>query len=482
MTPPAPPSKFFFILFLVFCFLFLPIPAEAAFWDFLFPPVQMQPSTRTAPGPALAPEVPSNNTYSNTLKDNTVECNSQAVLRKSWEPVTETVTATDSSGKIIQKEEFVDYEARDLEATMDVKNLSNEYYRNFQSFFARGAIKCTPEAAKKQFLGLNMDGSSSSLRAVPYQKILYYRSQFLKKVALSLNNSTPLDTVVQDYQIAWSCQGTCQEMSELKPNSCRPVYLSELVYGLADKALYYDDPTLPATTFPSDVLSAVSSHYRCGGNFGCYRDRSSGQPFSPLSQDTYELLFDQINFVPKGNADSKVTVTNYGGYDTLNQRPLNPQPTTFHRTLPNAAAATSQEAQSLAYVNPTEQKDLPNADLCANPKLNSSTSRDQPVNNLFTLFVKGLFRVVTAGNSYQHSESLPVATTYDEQVVDNTKVSEKAFSNMIPVQTLKQGGYIEQPFSSITSANQNNPIPDPGYRANELYLKMRSLLRPSSWF
>ena len=465
--------SFLFILVSSFSF-YVPSVNAFNFLDFLFPPVQMQPSTRSPPGPALAPEVPSDDTYSNTLKTNTTTCNDSTVISNSWEPVKKDTGTTDASGNPII--DYVDYDAIDLSSQMDIKNLSNDFYRNFQLFFARGGIKCTEAEAKLDFNNLEADGSGAALRSTPISQILYYRSQFLLEVAKSLDQTNLFDTVAQDYQIAWSCSGNCQELTN-ETKDCRPVYVSEIIFGLQTEKIYYSTPNANPSTFPSEALALVKNHYATD-----YSSRSNGKAFSPLSKSIYETMYQQLNFVPKGNADSKVTVTNYDGYNTVAKTKTNPAPTTFNRTLPNAAAATSQEAQVLSYVNPTAQNNLSNASLCDSVQTNSNIATDKPAVGNILLYVKGLFQHVPAGESYSHSESLEVASTYDTQVVSNTQVAEKAYANMIPVSILDKKNLLNQAFSSKTSTNQNNPIPDPGYRADMLYREMQSLLRPSSWF
>ncbi|MFA5026233.1 MAG: hypothetical protein WC503_07060, partial [Candidatus Shapirobacteria bacterium] len=452
-------------------------------FDFLFPPVQMQPSTRIAPGPAIAPEVPSNDTYSNTLKVDTVNCNGVKTLSNTWEPEKKDIGTTDQNGQ--PKQEFVPYDAKDLDGEMDVKNLSNDYYRNFQLFFAKGGIKCTEAAARKSMNDLSAAGSNASQRVPPAAEVLFRRSQFLSEVALSLNQTDKLDTVTQDYQIIWSCSGTCQEMSNESAGNCRPVYASEIIFGLQNEKIYYPSLGADPTNFPGSVLTAIKSHYsgNCSGDYGCYSERSGGKTFSPLSKSAYLLLNKQINFVPKGNADNKVTVINWGGYNTVARQRINPSPTVFHRTLPNAAAATAKETQkSLSFINPTQQEDLPNASLCDSVETNSYEAQDAPVTGIIGLFVHGIFQHVPAGESYSHSESIDVTSTYDNQVVPNAQTAEKAWSNMLPDTVLKKQGLIDQKFSSKTNANKDNPIPDPGYRANNMYIQMSRLLNPTSWF
>jgi len=447
----------------------------------------MEESVRSAPDPALAPEVPSNNTYSNTLKNDTITCNGNSAADNSWskEDHKITVTKVDSDGNTYTEDQYLDYDAQNLDGEIDLKNLSNEYYRNFQSFFARGSIKCTEEKAKNSFLSLEMNGTSASLRSLPTNQINYYRSLFLTEAALSLNNSDQLDTVAQDYQIVWDCQGTCVEMSQDKSqlaSSCRPVFLSEIIFGLQNEALFYPNSTSEPEFFPSSLLTPVLSHYSGScGTYGCYSTRSKGKNFVPLAKEDYLLFYKQLNYIPKGNVNSRVTVTNYDGFDATKDLPINPVDTTSDRTLPNAAAAYSPNSGTLSFVNPTLQKPLNNTDMCQDSKVSPLTSRDKPKPKNIGTFVKGLIQHVFAGNDFSKSVPIPVTTTYDKKIVDNVKISEQAFSNMIPSETLEKKKLLEESFSSKTPANDNANVVDPGYRSNLLYQEMRSLLRPASW-
>lgn len=475
--------------FLISFFLLSVTPTYAFdLLNFLFPSVQMEESERRSPDPALAPEVPSNNTYSNTLKDNeTITCSGNASADNSWskEDHKTEVTKVDSKGNSYTETQYQDYTAENLDGEVDLKNLSNEYYRNFQSFFARGSIKCTEEKAKKSFLSLEMNGSSASLRSLPTNQLYYYRSLFLTEAAKSLNNVQRLDTVTQDYQIAWDCQGTCIEMSQDKSklsSDCRPVYLTEIIWGLRDEALFYTSPTADPEFFPNELLTPVLSHYsgNCG-DYGCYSDRSEGKTFVPLTKEDYLLFYKQLNYVPKGNVNTHVVVTNYRGYDIASETPINPEDRVENRTLPNAAAAYSPHSTSLSFVNPSLQKPLENTDMCENSTVSPLTSRDKPQAKNIATFVKGIIKFVTGGEDYSKNVSIPVNTTYDKKVVDTVKVSEQAFSNMIPSKTLEEKKLLEVKFSSKTPANDEPNVVDPGYRSDLLYQEMRSLLRPSSW-
>jgi hypothetical protein len=480
----CPPSsrgiKGLLILISFFCLSATPVYAFNLL-DFIFPPVKMESSTRSAPGPALAPEIPSNNTHSNTLKDNTATHNGYSTISKSWQPVMVGTGVTDSNGNEIQK--YVDYDANGpITGKFSIKSLSNNYYRDFQSFFARGSIKCTEAGAKANFSSFDIDGSSASLRATPAKQIYYYRSQFLSEDIQSLDQKNLLDTVVQDYQIAWSCNGLCQELTnKSNTSSCRPVYLSELLFGLQDQALYYSTPDSTPTLFPSELISAVNTYYSssCSSLANCYSLRSKGKSFTPLSKDLYSLMYQQINYVPKGNAIRKIVTINYNCTDA-NGEPSCPVATTVENNLPNAAAATSKYSESLSYVNPANQSDLGNASL-DNIETSSDTALDQPLDvgvSLFAAFEKH----VSAGASLTKNVHIGITTIYDAQVVTTAQIAEKAFLNMIPAAAIESKSLQNISFASSTTSDKNNSVPDPGYRADMLYQEMRTYLRPSTWF
>lgn len=477
-----------FILFLISSFYFLisPPPTHAFnLIDSIFKPLIMKESTRKAPGIAPSQEGISEDSYSNTLKNNTIVCEGSTTISKTWAPEQKTVKTNkvDSEGNPIYETIYVDYDANGpIEGQIDVKNLSNDFYENFDIFFARGGIKCTESRAKDVFTKFDVTGLGAALRASTHAQILFYRSQLLSDIAASLDQKNPVDTVAQDYQIAWSCAGTCQEISnESNTSSCRPIYVSEIIFGLQNEAIYYPSPDNSPTNFPQSVLTNINGHYSgsCSGNYGCYSSRSNGKKFVPLSKELYELMYSQLNFLPKGNVNSKVTVTNYEGYNTVSKTKTNPTKTTFDRNLPAAAPAFSAQAQAINLLSYVKQdKTQPN--LCDSVETTSNIARNQPQPTSVPLYVKGTFQHVPAGESYSHSEEIDIATTYDKQVADNAA---DISDNLLNLVTYEKAKLIkEKAFSSITTTNQNNPIPDPGNQADAAYVEFRSSIRPSTWF
>lgn len=472
--------------FLIFIFIFFSSPAPthaAGILDLLYPAIKINDSSRSPPGEAIAPEVPSDDTYSNTLEDSPLKCQSTVPLSKTWTPLTQQV-GTDANGNPIMEE--VPQDARDLKGEVQVKNLSNDAFRNFHLFFARGEIKCSEDKAKKSFTTLNATGDGASVRMTPYRQLLYYRSLLLEQAAQSLDRQHPQDLVTQDIQIAWSCGGVCQELSS-KPSdsSCRPITLVELIFGLKDEDIYYSDPNTTASRFPDFILSGVQQYFagNCSSAYGCYQNRFPGKAFSPLSKSQYKDIYKQLNFSPKGNVNSEVTVTRYD-YNNATQTYYNPQPTTFDRTLPNAAALSSDQTQAITYLTSSAKsavKTLPNSDPCQNVQTVSTTSIDQPPQSLIQLFINGLFKRLDAGETYTQSGTNDIQTTYDSHLSQNSQDAEKAFSNLIPASTLKEKSLLEKSFSSKSSSNANLPVPDLFYRGNLLYQTLSKSLRPASW-
>lgn len=459
------------VLFLISFFFLSPSTVHAFdLLEFFFPATQMKTSTRSPPGPALAPEVVSDDTHSNTLVGDTIVTVSTSTISKSWEPPKRDTGTTDSSGNHIY--EYYDYTASGtITSEMDTKNLSNNFYRDFQSFISKGSIKCSEKKAKQTQTSFDMDGSNFSSRAVPYKEIAYYRSQFLVEDVKSLDQKNPIDTVVQDYQIAWSCGGNCQELTDKSStSSCRPVYISELLFGLQDESLYYSSKTSSPAKFPSDIISAVNSYYSSS-----YSSRSNGKNFSPLSKDIYKLMYRQLTYIPKGNVNSTVTAYNYSDY--TDKKTVK---TTVNRTLPNAASASHVfSAEILSKVNPSKQGSLSNANL-ENTSVNSQIARDQTQNDKVTLSADdNAYANVKAGESYTQNVDIQIETVQRAETIDVTKTAEQAYSNLIPFNSSKN--IRQQSFASTTSTNQNNSISDPGNRADSLYQVMRSYLRPSSW-
>ena len=131
-------------------------------------------------------------------------------------------------------------------------------------------------------------------------------------------------------------------------------------------------------------------------------------------------------------------------------------------------------------MSPSLQEPLENTKLC-DSTVSPLTARDKPQANPIITFVKGIIKFVKATFDFSRSVPIPVNTIYDAMVVENVKVSEQAFSNMIPSKRLEETKLLEQKFSSKTPANDEANVVDPGYRSDFIYQEMRSLLRPSSW-
>ena len=446
--------------------------------DFFFPPVKMQESSRKAPGPALAPEVPSNDSFSNTLKNPEV-CNGAATLNRTWDPIKKDTGTTNANGEA--KKEYVAQDAIDLKGEMDLANLSNNGFRDFHTFLARGEIKSTQEELDKSFTDFSAAGMGSANRATPISDSNVYRSLLLKQASESLNKVDKVDTVTQDYQIAWSCGGALTELSK-KPNGCRPITLSEVFFGLQDEEIYYTSANDPPTTPPGGIISNLDKYFgdKCSSDYGCYKERFPGKKFSPLSKNTYMFILKQLNYTPKGDVNNKVTVTRYACLE--NGEKACPTPTIFNHNYPNAAALLSDQAYNASkMINPANQASLPNTDLCNNTTVNDSNAIDSPPVGLIQLFVNGLFKHLEPGESYTRTETNEVKSENTESTVKNSAEAEKTFANLIPNESQQDQGLRDKAFASKTSANANYPITDTFNRGDAFYNSFAKWLRPSSW-
>jgi len=474
--------KKFFLSFLILntCYLILNTNSCYAFnlLDLIYPPLNLKDSSRKPPKVAPAPEIISHDSFSNTL-ETPLNCDGAISLSRHWDPKQEQ-TGTDADGNPIY--EFVAQDARDLNGEIDIKNLSNNGFRNFHTWSARNPISCNPDLVDNNFHNLSVAGQGSANRMTPGLQILYLRGLLLIEAAQSLNQTDKQDLITQDAQLVWSCGGSCVELSH-KPKSCRPVTISEILYGLRGEPLYYSSATSSPATFPSDIISKLAAYFNgnCSSVYGCFQKRFPGVPFSPLSLSDYLLIFHQLNPIPRGNVDNKVTVTRYGGYDTVAQKKILPSPTVFHRNLPNAAALFSNQAPDVvSLVNPGSQQPLPGTDLCNNTTVNPPTT-DRPPPASILLFVLGLFKHLAPGESYDHSETNEIKSSYDPKIVNNSAKAENTFINLIPAEEINKNNLVGRPFASKTDTNKDFPLPDPFNRGNDLYTTFGQFLRPAAW-
>ncbi len=474
--------KRFFFFFLILSTWYLVLDTKpviaAGLLDLIYPPLNLKDSVRKPPKEALAPEIISNDSFSNTFKE-PLNCHGDTSISRHWDPKEEQ-TGTDADGKPIF--EFVAQDARDLNGEMDIKNLSNNGFRNFHTWSARSPISCSSGSVDKNFHDLSVAGQGSANRMTPGLQILYLRGLLLIEAASSLNQTDKQDLITQDAQLVWSCGGSCVELSQ-KPKSCRPVTLAEILYGLRSEPLYYSSATSSPTTFPSDIISKLAAYFNgnCNSDYGCFQKRFPGVPFSPLSLADYLLIFHQLNPIPRGNVDNRVTVTRYDGYDTAAQKKILPNPTVFHRNLPNAAALFSNQAPDVvSLVNPGSQPPLPDTDLCNNTTVNPPAT-DKPPPTSILLFVLGLFKHLAPGESYDHSETNEIKSSYDPKIISNSAKAENTFINLIPAEEINKNNLVGRPFASKTDTNKDFPLSDPFNRGNDLYTTFGKFLRPAAW-
>lgn len=460
-------SNWLGFLFFIFCFLEFSPPVFAISWSDFFPPVQLKDSQRQPPGPAIAPEVVGGlDAYSNTL-DNQTNCQKTVIIKKTWEPKKEKV-GTDANGNPITQ--FVSQNARDLRETINVDKISNNGMRNFQSYFAKGEIKCNEESVQEHFKDMNISGSSAFTRMNSVTNLNVERSRFLHDVAESINTQKPIiDVTAQDNQIAWSCNNTCIELSK-NPKNCRPVTVSELLYGLRDQEIYYRDSTSPPTRFPNRTLDIVNKYYSIK-----YKNA-----FSPLPLETYRFMYDQLS-APKGNVVNYIETTSYDGYD--GQRPINPVVTIFKRNLPNAASLTwGDTVKQVNSVNSTPLPQSEVSDYCNNYSANESLTIDRPNPGIFDIFVNGLFKVLAPGEKYEHQEGISFNIRNDKKLTTNPQGVEQAWANLIPASDLDKNNYQDESYTSTVPENEKYNIVDPLNRGNKIYeCSFNKFLRPASW-
>ena len=456
------------------CFLEFSPPVFAFSWQDYFPPIKLEESKRQPPDTAIAPEVVGGlNAYSNLL-GHQVKCIKKVKLVRFWEPKTANTDTTDSSGNPIK--EFVAQDARDLEDQDELQNLSNNGLRNFQSLFAKGEVKSNIESTQDSFKDMNISGMGAFTRMNSINNLDVERSRYLMDVVESLNTTDPEDVVAQDVQIAWDCNGTVTELSQ-KPKKCRPITVSELLYGLRDLPLYFtDDYALPPTTFPQDTIDFISGYYPNG-----YQQRFNST-FTQLPLETYLSMYYQLN-APKGNVDNKIKITNFDCY--VNGKPDCPVVTGVQRNLPAAVALAAPQSKTFNQVASINAPPLPNSsdeEYCTDFAENDIVGIDKPPVSTIMLWVHGLFKHLAPGESYRHEEGIELVVRNDVGLARGSRDVEKSLLQLIPAENITKNDYLNKTFTSATSSNAKYGIIDPCNRCDKIYNgSYINFLRPASW-
>jgi hypothetical protein len=132
-------------------------------------------------------------------------------------------------------------------------------------------------------------------------------------------------------------------------------------------------------------------------------------------------------------------------------------------------------------INPANQANLPDVDLCNNTTVNDTPAIDKPPVGSIALFVNGLFKHLEPGESYTRTETNEIKSENNPNSVKSAAEAEKTFANFIPDKSQQDQGLRDKAFSSKTAANANYPITDTFNRGDAYYNSFAKWLRPSSW-
>jgi hypothetical protein len=285
-----------------------------------------------------------------------------------------------------------------------ISGLSNDFVFNYQKYFATNNLTCSASKVKRNFFSLEK-GVGVALRTTPSSKIDFYRTLLIIQVANSEANNTQLNT------------------------DCQPVTLSEIFYALRNDKIYKSNNG-SKTTLPASIVESLSKKVTS----------------TPLSLDTYRLLFRQLNFIPDKPITDTVIV------DGLPK----------DRDIPGGYSVASTQGQAITgLINSKVKSQNSSTDFCqANVSNSIFSSAPAPIS--FSLF----------GNSESNTSQIDYKIS--QSFADGTVAATNVFSNLLPQKIAKQ--YSSIPFSSKTSENEDTPVVDIGYRADQINQDLSKLL------
>lgn len=489
-------KKKFLILSLIF--LLSPSPVSALSWSDIFPAINVKKSSRDVPGTAKSQEVKTEDTFSNTLQNNRLECRWRTWFGRTWLPDYQTqdnwvrVGTTPEGDAIMENQPVtvnVPYPAKDITKTDNYDKMANNFTRVYQTVTAYGAVKCQYDP--KDFRSMSFDGKNSILKGQDSLSLYRLRSDLLVNAVLSLDQDDPKDVADQDIHELWVCPGGCKELSSKDTADCRPVKISEIVYaaikqggifypnryntdtgttGVTEK-IYYAPDAREGADFPGDITSIVQKYYEGKGK-NTYYDKFK-KDFSLQNKEFYRNFYEQLNAFPKGNINTKVTNV---GYKDINY--TSPAPTPYDRTIPAGVAAASLQGTSLDKFMPANHKDLPNTDPCDGPVTGSQGVIDRPTPLNIYRFVLGIFATVYE-NIVSREVYNDVGVTFPATTVENTKKFEDLSAYLVPKTIQEKNKFVSQPFGSRVA--DGYPV-DLGTRGANFYTEGANvMLLPKSW-
>jgi hypothetical protein len=345
---------------------------------------------------------------------------------------------------------------------------TNDVFRSSHLQFSKDPIiklNATDKEQKDSFKNFDTEGRNSSVRAQPYKYQLVNKGQYIEDAVLSLTKTK--DIVALDEQIAWNCNGICQDLIDKdgkKPSGCTPITISEIGYYFYKngRSTSYKIENNQAENIPfsSEVVQVFN-------NYSTYRPTFK----SPVSSDCYETLYQTMPLIPRGTVNTKYVFYNNDHGTTV--------PTSAYRALPLAAAlGSTQTSTTLNLVLPQKQNTPADSESICKEFKSASPVYDRPSPFNIWVFFENFIELLTGSKTY--TRPIKTDVVLPENLVENINKDNKFLDNFIPSKNHKTENFNGINLSS-TDQDASANVPDVGYKNSIETAYFSKIIIPKSW-
>lgn len=351
-----------------------------------------------------------------------------------------------------------DYDINHLVNPKYNSQLSNNNFRNSSIYWALKPNTDFAQSTPSTNTKLDQNGLGVAYRTMSADQQLYLKGTVIEDAISSLKDKK--DTVPLDEQLAWNCNGQCQNLSSKNTKSCTPIYISHL-------ACYFNTKLGKSTSYRMESNKAVPVKFPYD---------LSGCTFPAISDSCYQKLYNELPIIPRGTVNTHLLIYNKNEGKEM-------PPVSYDKGLPLAAAISSRQmtyvAQSLIPAN-QQIKYTSREQVCNNPVIRDPV-QDQPSPLLFT---------ASETNEYMgHVHNLPVyvekklkaEAIFSKTMIQNIDLDKTFLLNFIPAKDQEKYKDIinGREFSTVNQGDFD--YPDPGYKDDQLRQIFSNSLMPASW-
>lgn len=351
-----------------------------------------------------------------------------------------------------------DYDIENLYNPKYNSQLSNNNFRNSSIYWGLKPATNFNQTTQKINTNLDLSGVGVAYRTMSADQQLYLKGTVIEDAVSSVKNKK--DTIQLDEQLAWNCNGKCQNLFSQNTKSCTPIYISDI-------ACYFNTKLKKTTSYKIESGKAVPINFPYD---------LSGCSAPPVTNNCYQQLYNDLPIIPRGTANTHLLIYNKNEGKEM-------PPVSYDKGMPLAAAIASRQMTYVAKsLLPADQqiKSTTQEEVCNNPVIRDPV-QDQPSPLTF---------VASETNEYMgHVHNMPVyvektlkaEAVFPKTMIQNIDLDKTFLLNFIPVSIQEKNKAIINGRESSTVNQGDFDYPDPGYKDDELRQIFNNSLMPASW-